>query len=142
KGPSNSIASLQVVTGSEEMSGVDAHTETLGIAAATQDECEFLKRPAGRRPLPRGGLQRNPSLDLGHGLEDSIQAGHHLLEPHFNSLAHMGAGMEHKKWKAQALGHDQFFLKRAERQVVEGGVARREIDKIPAMAKNAPKRIA
>ena len=94
---------------SEEMRGIDADTEPLRLAAAAQDESQFLEGPAERRSLASRRFQRNARLNFRNHAADRVKTRHNFLESRFDATTHVRARMQHEKWKAKLVCPHEFL---------------------------------
>src|SRR5205807_34813 len=75
--------SADVVTGSEDVCGVEADANSLGLSHVLDDVGDLLKRATEARTLSGGGLERDPRFDLLNFPENLVDRSGDFLESGF-----------------------------------------------------------
>jgi len=93
-----------VVTGREEVAGVEAEAEALGLPHPLQDPAQLLEARADEVPRPRGVLEDDPDPEAPGPAVEVIDGGGDPLEPGLEAGALVRARVDDHEGKPEGLG--------------------------------------
>src|SRR5205085_6008031 len=119
-----------VITGLEDMGGIETDTKPLRLAHVLDDRREMFELVAEARALAGGGLERYLRFHFRNHGPDRIQRRDDFFQTRLLARAEMRTGMHNEKRQLELIGAHQFLRERAERVRVELRIRRREIDEV------------
>src|SRR5437762_6179252 len=102
-----------VVTGGEDVRGIETNAEPFRFTHVGDDGGEMLEAIAETRALAGRGLERDSGFDFRQAGEDLIERANYFREARGLSRAEMRSGMHEKKRHLELVRADEFFRRRA-----------------------------
>ena len=98
-----------VVSGGEEMAGVEADGQAFGVLHAIIDRGEMFHAMAQTAPLPCRVLERDAHFGLARGCERFVESCDGALDADLLAGAHVRAGMHHQKRQTEGSREADFL---------------------------------
>ena len=87
------VARAQLITGGEDMAGVEADTDAARVVDAGEDLSQFLERAADARALSCRCFEQRDDAMIGNGRVHRIERTRDLIDGGVRARAHVCAGM-------------------------------------------------
>ena len=121
---------VQGIARRENMAGIDANSQPLGLGNCIKDDLQMLESVPQATPLPRGGLQVDPDAQPFCPAMHLVQCPSHARQPGLLAAADMRSGVGDDVADSQRLGPFQFDNHGVDRPIPERVVGAGEIDEV------------
>ncbi len=127
------LSGADVVSGSEQMAGIEAESYSIDIPYSLQDACQMLEAIADAAPLARGVFEHDRNRRP-RSIQSAVQR---FSDPHNArrfSRPFVGARMHHQQGDFQQLGSFHFFHQGIQRKAVQVRVRGSRVDEVGSVS--------